>query len=189
MTEAAVGASGVMFRLSQKPVRNSPARSRERKVPSIVMRAGSGAPEHVHRHAALHELAPGHLAVDHVEGETQRGVEVQPEGVVAEVADDVDMMNEAIVEHASAKQFIAQIGRMQADDDLYDAMVTVLGEYVNHHIQEEENEMFKQARHSKVDLHMLADTLDQRRTQLQEEMGMQQEAQEQERASKNKNLH
>src|SRR4051794_32732908 len=73
-------------RLSQKPVRNSPARSRARKVPSIVMRRASWASEHVHRHAALHQLAPGHLAVRDVEGEPQRRVEVETERVVAEVA-------------------------------------------------------------------------------------------------------
>jgi hemerythrin-like domain-containing protein len=87
-----------------------------------------------------------------------------------EALNDQDMMDEAVVEHASAKQFIAQLSRMHPDDDLYDAMFTVLGEYINHHIEEEEKEMFKKAKKSKADLHMLADAMIQRREQLQEEL-------------------
>ncbi len=58
----------------------------------------------------------------------------------AEVEDD--LLDEAEVEHASAKDLIAQIQSMSPDDELYDAKVTVLGEYVDHHVQEEEGEMF-----------------------------------------------
>lgn len=107
-----------------------------------------------------------------------------------EALGDADMMNEAVVEHASAKQFIAQIGRMQPADELYDAMFTVLGEYVNHHIEEEEKEMFKKARKSKADLHMLGDALEQRRSQLQEQLGVSHpEGHAQKKGAKQKGLH
>ena len=50
---------------------------------------------------------------------------------------DNDLMNEATVEHAGAKDLIAQIKGMEASDDLFDAKVTVLGEYIDHHVKEE----------------------------------------------------
>lgn len=56
--------------------------------------------------------------------------------------EETDLIDEAEVEHASAKQLIAEIARMSPGDDLYDAKVKVLGEYVKHHVKEEENELF-----------------------------------------------
>lgn len=53
-----------------------------------------------------------------------------------------DLLDEAKVEHASAKDLVAQLMQMGPDDDLYDAKFTVLGEYTNHHIAEEEDELF-----------------------------------------------
>lgn len=72
-----------------------------------------------------------------------------------EAIDDDDMLNEAEVEHASAKDLIAQIESGDPSDPLWDAKVTVLGEYVDHHVQEEEEEMFKKARKAKMDLEAL----------------------------------
>lgn len=65
---------------------------------------------------------------------------------------DDDLMNEAVVEHDSAKELIAQIQSLSPDDEMYDAKVTVLGEYINHHVEEEETEMFPKMRKTKVDL-------------------------------------
>ena len=90
---------------------------------------------------------------------------------VREAISDDELMNEAEVEHASAKDLIGQIQSMQPDDDLYDAKVTVLGEYINHHVQEEEGEMFPKARRAKVDLAGLAEQLKQRKEQLMSESG------------------
>ncbi|HEX8883657.1 MAG TPA: hemerythrin domain-containing protein [Noviherbaspirillum sp.] len=72
-----------------------------------------------------------------------------------EAIDDDDMLNEAEVEHASAKDLIAQIESGDPSDPLWDAKVSVLGEYVDHHVQEEEEEMFKKARKAKMDLEAL----------------------------------
>ncbi|MFS0755973.1 hemerythrin domain-containing protein [Noviherbaspirillum sp. 1P10PC] len=72
-----------------------------------------------------------------------------------EAIDDDDMLNEAEVEHASAKDLIAQIESGDPSDPLWDARVSVLGEYIDHHVQEEEEEMFKKARKAKMDLEAL----------------------------------
>jgi hemerythrin-like domain-containing protein len=66
-----------------------------------------------------------------------------------------DMLNEAEVEHASAKDLIAQIKAGDPSDPKWAAKVTVLGEYVDHHVEEEENEMFPKCRKAKMDLESL----------------------------------
>ncbi|MEO7560113.1 MAG: hemerythrin domain-containing protein, partial [Nitrosospira sp.] len=74
---------------------------------------------------------------------------------VREAIDDDALMNEAMVEHGSAKDLIAQIQSMAASDPMYDAVVTVLGEYINHHVEEEQNEMFPKVQKSNMDLEEL----------------------------------
>ncbi len=66
-----------------------------------------------------------------------------------------DLLNEAVVEHASAKELIAQLMQMSPEDELYDAKFTVLGEYTNHHITEEEDELFPEVVKGKYDLREL----------------------------------
>jgi hemerythrin superfamily protein len=80
--------------------------------------------------------------------------------------EDEDLMDEALVEHAGAKELIAQLEDMSPDDALYDAKVTVLGEQIDHHVKEEEGEMFPKARKAKVDTEELAAQMAQRRTEL-----------------------
>ena len=89
-----------------------------------------------------------------------------------EVLDETDILDEAEVEHDSAKELISQIEAMQAGDELFDAKVTVLGEYVNHHIKEEQGELFPKLKKSDLDLEVLGDELEQRKTELIAEMGM-----------------
>lgn len=73
------------------------------------------------------------------------------------VTHDDDMLNEAVVEHDSSKDLIAQIQGMSPEDPMYDAKVKVLGEYINHHVDEEESEMFPMVRKVKeLDLRALA---------------------------------
>ena len=80
-----------------------------------------------------------------------------------------DLLDEAEVEHASAKDLIAQIESMSADDELYDAKVKVLGEYVEHHVQEEEGELFPQCREAEMDLAALGEELAARKSELMAE--------------------
>jgi hemerythrin superfamily protein len=71
--------------------------------------------------------------------------------------EDDAMINEGIVEHDNAKDLIAQLQAMDPADPMYDAKVTVLGEYITHHVDEEEEEMFPEVRKSKeLDLRGLA---------------------------------
>lgn len=72
-----------------------------------------------------------------------------------EAIEDDDLLDEAEVEHASAKDLIAQIEASQPGEPLFDAKVKVLGEYINHHVEEEESELFPECRSSKMDLKAL----------------------------------
>lgn len=76
-----------------------------------------------------------------------------------EAINDEDLMDEAQVEHASAKELIEQLQGMEADDDLYDAKVKVLSEQVEHHVREEEDEMFPKVRKTKLDLEQLGEQM------------------------------
>ncbi|HEY0490052.1 MAG TPA: hemerythrin domain-containing protein [Telluria sp.] len=79
---------------------------------------------------------------------------------------DDDLMDEAVVEHASAKDLIAQISEMDPGDDLYDAKVKVLSEQIEHHVEEEEGEMFPKVRKTKVDLEALGQQMAARKEEL-----------------------
>jgi len=84
---------------------------------------------------------------------------------------DTDMLDEAQVEHDSAKELISQIEGAEPDD-MFDARVKVLGEYIDHHVKEERAEMFTKARAArKLDLVAMRDELEQRKEELMAEMG------------------
>lgn len=101
---------------------------------------------------------------------------------VRDAIDDQDIMDEAEVEHESAKELIAKLESMEPGDDLYDATFTVLGEYVNHHIEEEQGEMFAQAKKAKIDLEALGEEILARKQALMAEMGLIDEEDEEEEA-------
>jgi hypothetical protein len=91
---------------------------------------------------------------------------------VRKAIDDSDLMDEALVEHAGAKELIAQLEQASPDDDLYDAKVTVLGEQIEHHVKEEEGDMFPKARKAKVDTEALGATMLKRKMALMKQMGL-----------------
>jgi hemerythrin-like domain-containing protein len=80
--------------------------------------------------------------------------------------DEALLMDEATVEHESAKTLIGEIEDMQPGDELYDAKITVLGEYIKHHVDEEQKEMFPKAKKAKVDLAALGEQLLARKQEL-----------------------
>jgi hemerythrin superfamily protein len=77
-----------------------------------------------------------------------------------------DLLDEAEVEHTSVKELVAELESAEPGDELYDARVKVLAEYVEHHVKEEEGEIFPKARKSDVDLAALGRTLTQRKAEL-----------------------
>jgi hemerythrin-like domain-containing protein len=85
---------------------------------------------------------------------------------VREAVKDEDMVDEAVVEHASAKDLIQQLQEMNPDDDLYDAKVKVLSEQIEHHVKEEEEEMFEKARKSGLDMIQLGQEMAQRKQEI-----------------------
>jgi hemerythrin superfamily protein len=83
-----------------------------------------------------------------------------------EVLDEQDLIDEADIEHASAKELIAQIEASDPSDDHYDAKVKVLGEYIDHHIQEEQNEIFKAVKKAGLDSAAVGEELSTRKEEL-----------------------
>lgn len=72
---------------------------------------------------------------------------------------ETDLIAEAEVEHGSAKQLIEQLQGGDVEDEQYAATFTVLGEYVNHHIKEEEGEIFPKAKRARGDFEPLVEAL------------------------------
>jgi hemerythrin superfamily protein len=71
-----------------------------------------------------------------------------------EATQDKDMHHEAEIEHAGAKDLIAQIKGSGPSDDYFDSKVHVLSEMIKHHVKEEEQRggMFAEAKQSDLDL-------------------------------------
>ena len=82
-----------------------------------------------------------------------------------EALEEQDLLDEAEVEHASAKALIGQLQGIQPSDELYDAKVTVLNEYVEHHVKEEEKQMFPKVRKARLDLEYLGEQIKERKEQ------------------------
>ena len=57
-----------------------------------------------------------------------------------------DIALKAVEEHAIVKELLAELGRLPKDDESWGAKLKVLKENVEHHVEEEEGEMFKKAR-------------------------------------------
>ena len=86
--------------------------------------------------------------------------------------DEMEMVEEAYVEHASAKDLIAQIESGGDIDEAYDAKVKVLSEYIKHHVKEEEEEIFPEIRDMKEELDALGQEMAARKAELMEELGL-----------------
>jgi len=79
---------------------------------------------------------------------------------------DNDLLDEATVEHAGAKNLIAEIEEMEPGDDLYDAKVKVLGDQIRHHVEEEESELFPECEAARMDLNALGAQMVKRKAEL-----------------------
>lgn len=79
---------------------------------------------------------------------------------------DKELVPEANVEHASVKDLIAQVKDVEPDGEMYDARVKVMGEFVKHHVKEEQNQMFPKAQKTKLDMVALRDQMFARKEEL-----------------------
>lgn len=79
---------------------------------------------------------------------------------------DKELVPEARVEHASVKDLIAQVEGKEPDGEDFDAKVRVMGEFVKHHVKEEQGEMFPKARKANLDLIELGRLMSERKQQL-----------------------
>ena len=87
--------------------------------------------------------------------------------------EEEDLVDEAEVEHGSIKELVSTLQSSGPEDRLYDANVKVLSEYVKHHVEEEEKEIFPKARKAKdLDLVAMGEEIRQRKGQLREELGL-----------------
>jgi hemerythrin superfamily protein len=82
---------------------------------------------------------------------------------------DDELMDEAAVEHDAARALIDQLRKMKPGEGRYDATVSVLGEYVKHHIEEEQDEIFPRMRSADIDLVALGRAIKARKRQLKGE--------------------
>jgi hemerythrin superfamily protein len=87
-----------------------------------------------------------------------------------EASGDNDLIDEAIVEHATVKNLIAEIEEMELGEDLYNAKIRILGEMVKQHIKEEEEELFPELQSSKMDVEAVGKELAERKAELMAEM-------------------
>jgi len=84
---------------------------------------------------------------------------------------DDAIVDEAIVEHASAKDLIVQIEGMSPSDEMFEAKMTVLQEMIEHHVEEEEKEYFPQVQKSEMDTKAIGEQMNARKTELMAQLG------------------
>jgi hypothetical protein len=85
---------------------------------------------------------------------------------VREAIEEEDLIDEAAVEHQTLKNLIAEIKRLEPSDPKHAAHVKVLGEYVRHHVKEEEGEIFKKLKAAKLDVEALGQQMRARKAEL-----------------------
>lgn len=108
------------------------------------------------------DIAQKEAIVDQICAELTVHAEIEEEAfypAAREATGEEDLLNEAEVEHTTAKDLINQLQSMDPSDPMYDAKVTVLGEYIDHHVEEEEKEMFPKVKKMKLDLETLGEEI------------------------------
>ena len=92
--------------------------------------------------------------------------------------EEIELVHEADIEHQTAKDLIAKIEGMASEDERFKATVTVLSEYIKHHVKEEENELFPKLKKTELDLKEMGVQLFERKMQLMQSMGIEMESEE-----------
>jgi hemerythrin-like domain-containing protein len=85
-----------------------------------------------------------------------------------------DIVLEAYEEHHVVDQVMAELEGLDVSDETWGAKATVMKENVEHHIDEEEREMFAQARKvfDKAELEQLGTRMEERKASAQRELGV-----------------
>lgn len=79
-----------------------------------------------------------------------------------------ELIEEAEVEHGAAKRLLEELKGMSPEDEKFSATFKVLGEYVMHHVREEEREIFPQLSRAKLDWQKLQEDMAEQRKNLQQ---------------------
>jgi hypothetical protein len=87
---------------------------------------------------------------------------------VREAIGDDALMDDALQEHSEAKQMIAKIQAMDASDESFDDAVKTLGTLIDHHVLDEREQIFLQARNAPLDLRGMVPALFARKKKLQQ---------------------
>jgi hemerythrin superfamily protein len=81
--------------------------------------------------------------------------------------DDGSLVQEALEEHQTVKQLISELRGMEEADDEFESQFSELVENVQHHVEEEENEMLPKVEESELDLNSLGQQMSQRKQEMQ----------------------
>jgi hemerythrin superfamily protein len=83
-----------------------------------------------------------------------------------------EIVLEGYEEHDVVDTLMGELGSMPFDDETWHAKFTVMKENIEHHVKEEEGEMFTKARQafSKDELETLGQVMEERRTEARREM-------------------
>lgn len=84
-----------------------------------------------------------------------------------EAIDDHDLLDEADIEHASFNEVFEQLESMGVGNEHHDVKVMVLGEYISHHFQAEQDAMFRKIKKAGTDTLALGGRIVRRRKELQ----------------------
>lgn len=85
--------------------------------------------------------------------------------------DEEELIDEAEVEHMTVKSLISRLRRMSPEDEKYGATFKVLGEYVKHHVAEEEGEIFPKLARARFDWPSLQQQMSEHRARLSDAAG------------------
>jgi len=94
---------------------------------------------------------------------------------VKKAIEESDLVDEAKQEHQEVKSMISELKKMKGQDngagDEFEAKFSELKEAVQHHVQEEEGEMFPSVEESDLDLAELGSEMSERKQELMKQMG------------------
>ena len=89
--------------------------------------------------------------------------------------DSMRLIEEAYAEHASARNLIAQLESEGEMDEAYETKMKALSEAIEHHVKEEESEIFTKVLERRDELDELGQEMHARRAGLMEELGLREE--------------